>query len=135
MKPHCSLRYYRIGLYDYNGIVHDKLVHRLVAEAFIPNPENKATVNHKDGNRLNNHVDNLEWMTQKENVQHAVKNDLRGDVSGEKNPMSKLSDKQRLQILLLRKSGMTQQKIANAYGIKRAHICYMERTPISKYLS
>lgn len=51
-------------------------VHRLVAEAFIPNPDNKETVNHKDGNPLNNCVDNLEWASYSEQMYHAYKTGL-----------------------------------------------------------
>lgn len=59
-----------------NGKGKELKVHRITAEAFIPNIGNKPNINHIDGNPLNNKVENLEWCTQKENVEHAVKTGL-----------------------------------------------------------
>lgn len=62
--------YLAVDLYD-GGERSTKRVHRLVAEAFVPNPDNKPEVNHKDGNKHNNNASNLEWVTSKENCRHA----------------------------------------------------------------
>lgn len=64
--------YHRVSLCK-NGKHTHKRVNRLVAEAFIPNPENKPIVNHIDYNKENNSVTNLEWVTQRENVTHSAK--------------------------------------------------------------
>lgn len=67
-------------------------VHRLVAELFILNPENKSTVNHRDGNKLNCYVSNLEWASRTENLQHAVATGLKK--SGEKHYRAKFTNEQ-----------------------------------------
>lgn len=53
------------------GLCKKKFVHRLVAEAYLPNPEKSPFVNHIDGNKANPHLDNLEWVTESQNYQHA----------------------------------------------------------------
>lgn len=66
-------------------------IHREVAKAFLPNFNNLPQVNHKDGNKLNNSVDNLEWCTDKENIQHAYKTGLAYAIKGSNNIQSKLT--------------------------------------------
>lgn len=67
---------YRTVMFRVDGKVIHKDVHRLIAENFIPNPEKKPEVNHIDGNKLNNKIDNLEWVTRIENLIHARDNGL-----------------------------------------------------------
>lgn len=67
--------YFVIRLYK-EGVAKTFRYHRLVAENLIPNPENKPFVNHKDGNKKNNHPSNLEWVTEKENTNHAISTGL-----------------------------------------------------------
>jgi len=64
--------YYIVTLVSETGKRKNRPIHRLMCETFIPNPMSKAHVNHKDGNKLNNSIDNLEWATEAENSQHAV---------------------------------------------------------------
>lgn len=70
-----KLTYYAVTLWIKNK-AYCRKVHRMVAEAFIPNPESLPQINHKDGDKTNNVVANLEWCTAKENTQHAIRNGL-----------------------------------------------------------
>ena len=100
LKQKITTNYRRVDLWK-DGNVRSFLVHRLVASAFLGNPENdKMTVNHKDGNGLNNHIDNLEWVSMSDNMKHAYCTGLRNDaikcslisVDGEKKDFNSLSD-------------------------------------------
>lgn len=72
LKPINTKKYYSVILCK-NSTTKEIYVHRLVAYAFIPNPQNKPFINHIDGNKQNNYVENLEWCTQSENCRHAYK--------------------------------------------------------------
>lgn len=72
-----NCKYMQVVLVSDDKVKTHKNIHRLVAETFISNPFNKPCVNHKDGNKLNNHMDNLEWVTRSENDIHAFRLGLR----------------------------------------------------------
>ena len=81
--------YFRTNLAKY-GVNKTVKVHRVVAEAFVPNPLNLPEVNHIDGNKQNNNVENLEWCSRSENIKHAVGIGLKR-LDGEFNPSHKLT--------------------------------------------
>lgn len=103
--------YCRVALCK-NGNPKTRFVHRLVAIAFIPNPKNKATVNHIDSNRLNNRINNLEWMTMTENSNHGF---LFGNKRrGEDEHNSKLTNKE---VLEIRTSKLNQSELSRKYKV------------------
>lgn len=93
-----------------------QFIHRLVATKYIPNPENKEQVNHIDGNKLNNSVDNLEWVTNQENRNHAIEEGLH--LYGENCPWAKLTQKD-VDFIKTLYGKATATEIANYYGVSR----------------
>lgn len=119
--------YQKVMLYK-NGEYKNALVHRLVAEAFVENPDNKKIVNHKDGDKTNNYADNLEWVTHGENMTHAYKNGLA--YSAAKGRFG-ADSKKSIRVNMLDK---TSEKVLNQFGSlidaahyigvnKSSHIC------------
>lgn len=111
-------------------------VHRLVGNAFIPNPQTKPQINHKDCNKANNHVDNLEWVTLSENMKHASQNNriivseyhkkqITKYNSGTGSHLSKLDNNSVKEIRRLHKIGLTQKAISQRFGVHRATIGYI----------
>lgn len=109
--------YARVYMTLPNGKRKGSFVHRLLAMAFIPNHQNKPCVNHKDGNKKNNSIDNLEWCTHKENSSHAVKLGLMSDP---------LRTKQKIlrdaAVFDLKKCGWTHDEISVAMDMTQPNV-------------
>ena len=100
-----------------NGRVKHYLVHRLVALAFIPNPTNLPEINHKDLNKKNNSVENLEWCSHRMNMEHSLINGQKRGATGENHPYHKLSEADVKEIRRKLKQGISGNHLAKEYGI------------------
>lgn len=112
--------YCRVSIGYKDGTRKDRLVHRLVAEAFIPNPDNKPVVNHKDCNKTNNNVENLEWVTHRENILHAIEN--KRISYGFDTANSTYTEKQIRSVFEKLQEGWTLKDIEKWTGVSYSHI-------------
>ena len=116
--------------YYYVHVGYREAVHRLVAMAFIPNPENKPQVNHKDGVKSNNVVNNLEWCTSIDNNIHAYNTGL--SVRGERHPSSKLIAEDIFEIRKLK--GLPLIKLSEKFGVSKMCISKIQNNKMWKHI-
>lgn len=118
LKPYLNPNGYYLIDINHRGIAYTRQVHRLVALAFIPNPNRLETVNHKDGNKANNTVYNLEWMTRLDNVRHAWETGLVKPRYGTDNPACVYTEEQIHQVCQMLEVGDISNKcIALTVGV------------------
>lgn len=110
-------------------------IHRLVAIAFIKNNLYKPQVNHIDGNKTNNRLDNLEWCTQEENMRHAVDMGLKVGMSGEDNGRCKITEKLAKKIIEDIKNGHRNIDIKNKYNVTKDIVSNIKSKKAWKHLS
>jgi len=120
LKDHSNGRGYRKTTLTISGKQVQRYVHRLVAELYVENPNNLNQVNHKDGDKSNNHYSNLEWVTSLANVTHAIKNGFFPKSTEYWN--SKLTELDILEIFRLKKEGWKQYVIAKKFSVSKSTI-------------
>lgn len=131
--------YYYVALWNRNKHKH-ALLHRILSIAFIPNPENKKEVNHKDGNKKNNSLENLEWVTHQENGMHSYKMGMTPKPTGNNkkgeevyNSVLKTRD-----VINIRQyfeyGGVTQKQLSEIFNVSRSCIQGITRRKTWKHI-
>lgn len=115
LKTHINRTGYRYASFRHNGKVKKITIGRLVAVAFVPNPNNYPEVNHIDGNKLNDFPDNLEWLNRANHLNHTLTNNL--NCKGSEIGTSVLHENDVLLIKTLPVLGFTQREIADAWNV------------------
>lgn len=105
-----------------NGIHKKNYIHRLIAVAFIPNESGKKCINHIDGNKTNNNISNLEWVTHSENNKHAMKTGLNKAPKGSNQNFSKLTNENVLEICKMLDDGESPANICDYYNVSNRTI-------------
>jgi len=121
LSPTVNKRYNMVNLRA-NGIIKAVTNHRIAAMHFLDNPDNKPYVNHIDHNKKNNHISNLEWCTQLENVRHMIGAGRQVVLRGQQTGMSKLKNEDIYKIYELKMSGFGSLEISKRYGVSQASI-------------
>ena len=116
-----------------NKVMRTHSVHQLVAIAFIPNPENKKTINHINGIKIDNKIGNIEWATQRENVKHAYDTGLKKCMKGSKNHSAKLTGTDVKQIRKLLAHN-TQRELARVFKVSDTTISFIANNKSWKYI-
>ena len=127
---------YKTVLLCTNGISKNKLVHRLIADIFIENKDNKICINHKDGVKTNNNICNLEWVTHSENLKHAFDLKLRipnriSKIKGSDHKLSRLNESDVISIYNLDKP---QREIASIFNISLSRVNQIKNKKAWKHL-
>jgi hypothetical protein len=127
--------YLKVSLINHKSGSRRYFLHRLLAKAFLPNPNNYPCVNHKNGIKTDNSLTNLEWCTVKHNNAHAIATGLHPGVQGEANITSKLTEQQVIEIRdLYHKQSMKQRDIAKLYNMSQTAIKDITKGKIWKHV-
>ena len=121
LSPRDLRGYKRVSLW-YNGKANDHRIHRLVAQAYLENKNNLPQVNHKDGNKDNNHYTNLEWCTSLHNNLHALEKGLRTGLKGETNSQAKITELEAIEIIKLILEGLSNIEIADMFNLHDRYV-------------
>jgi len=119
MKTHTDRDGYELLSLKIGNRYRTTRVHRMIGLMFLIKEDGKDFINHIDGNKSNNHIDNLEWCDVKHNNRHALRTGLR---VGQNGGMNKLTDEQVVEVFNLRNSGLKHSYIADYFGVSRTAI-------------